>query len=272
MTDLPGADVIGSLAMAADQEWEAFHGITFPGLYALVARRYMYEFKATPEQFAMVSVKNHNNGSLNPHAQFKFKISVETVLKSPLVSDPLRLLDCSPITDGSAAIILATEDVAKKVSEEPIWLVGSGHATDSIALHDRDSITTFNATVNAAKQAYKQANLKPSQIDFVEVHDCFTIAEILAIEDLGFFMKGTGAQAVESGLTSLDAEIPVNPSGGLKAKGHPVGATGIAQVVEIITQLQGKAGKRQIEDANIGMTHNVGGSGGTALVHIFRRD
>jgi len=192
-------------------------------------------------------------------------------MNSSFVADPLRLFHCSPVSDGAACVVLASEDKAKELSDDPIWIIGSGQASGAIGIYDRDDICTIDSTVNAGKSAYKMAGITPKDIDFAEVHDCFTIAEIINIEDLGFFKKGEGGKAVEEGITSLDGELPINPSGGLKAKGHPVGATGVAQVVEAVTQLRGKAGKRQIKDAEIGLTHNIGGSGGTAVVHIFSR-
>ncbi len=271
MTDALGSQTTGYLASAADQEWESFNGATFPSLYALMARRHMYEYGTTEEQLSLVAVKNHHNGSLNPNAHFQFEVSLDKVMNSTLVADPLRLFHCSPVSDGAACVVLASEDKAKELSDDPIWIIGSGQASGAIGIYDRDDICTIDATVNAGKSAYKMAGITPKDIDFAEVHDCFTIAEIINIEDLGFFKKGEGGKAVEEGITSLDGELPINPSGGLKAKGHPVGATGVAQVVEAVTQLRGKAGKRQIKDAEIGLTHNIGGSGGTAVVHIFSR-
>ena len=269
MTDVVGGEATNILAMAADQEWEAFFGVTFPGLYAMIARRHMYEYGTTREQMAEVAVKNHENGLLNPNAHFHRKITVEDVLNSPKVADPLTLLDCSPISDGAAALILAPLDEARKYTDKIVKIIGSGQASDSLALHGREDICTLRATVEASRQAYKQAGIEPKDVDVAEVHDCFTIAEILAIEDLGFVKKGEGGKAVEEGMTRLDGEIPVNPSGGLKAKGHPVGATGIAQAAEIVLQLRGEAGKRQVKDAEIGLTHNIGGSGASCVVHIM---
>jgi len=270
MTDITAGKVTQTLVTAADQEWEAFLGMTFPGLYAMIARRHMHEFGTTREQLALVSVKNHANGVHNPNAQFRFNITVEQVLGSTMVADPLRLLDCSPITDGAACAVLASVEKAKEYTDSPVYITGSGHATSSISLHDRERITVSDATVNAGKMAYKMAGKKPGDIDVAEVHDCFTIAELLAIEALGFCEIGGGGRFTEEGCTSRDGEIPVNTSGGLKAKGHPVGATGVAQIVEIVLQLRGEAGKRQVE-AETGLTHNVGGSGGTCAVHILER-
>jgi len=269
MTDVVGTEATNVLASAADREWEAFFGMTFPGLYALMARYHMHKYGTTPEQLASVAVKNHYNGSMNPNAQFNRKISIDDVLSSPMVADPLHLLDCSPITDGAAALILAPLDIAKKYSDSPIKIIASAQASDTISIHNRKRFDALPAAIHAARQAYKMAGIEPKDIDVAEVHDCFTIAEIMAIEDLGFFEKGEGGKASEDGLTAIDGEIPVNTSGGLKAKGHPVGATGVAQINEIVMQLRGEAGKRQVENAEIGLTHNVGGSGGTAVVHIL---
>ena len=271
MTDVLTGATTEALATAADQEWEAFYGATFPGEYALIARRHMKEYGTTEEQLAKVAVKNHYNGARNPYAQYQNEITLETVMKSTRVADPLKLFDCSPITDGAAAVILANAEQAKELCDDPIWLVGSGAGTDSLALHDRRDITTLDATVAAARQAFKQTGLTTKDIDLAEVHDCFTIAEICAIEDIGFCKKGEGGKFTEQGQTSLTGSIPINTSGGLKSKGHPVGATGIAQAVEATLQLRGKADRRQIKDAEIAMAHNVGGSGGSCTVHIFSR-
>jgi len=268
MTD--GADVTDILATAADQEYEVYQGITFPGLYAMIANAHMHQYKTTREQLAAVAVKNHRNGSKNPNAQFRSEISADTVLNSTLVADPLRLLDCSPVSDGGAAVVLCAMDIAKKFTDSPIRIKASVQASDTIALHSRRSLTTLDAVVRAAEKAYIQSNLKPSDIDFAEVHDCFTIAEIVVSEDLGFFEKGCGGVSVQEGLTSLESgRIPINTSGGLKSKGHPVGATGIAQIIELYEQLQGRAGSRQVKNAHIGMAQNMGGSGASCVIHIL---
>jgi len=269
MTDVAGKEATNILASAADREWEAFFGATFPGLYALLARYHMHKYGTTSEQLAKIAVKNHHNGSMNPKAQYRREITVDDVLNSTMVADPLHLLDCSPITDGAAAMIITSLDKAKEYTDEPVKIMASAQASDSISLAGRSRFDALPATLEAAERAYKQAGVGPSDIDFAEVHDCFTIAEILAIEDLGFVKKGEGGKAVDEGLTELNGEKPINTSGGLKSKGHPVGATGIAQVHEVILQLRGKADKRQIEQAEIGLAHNVGGSGGTAVVHIM---
>ena len=272
MTDVNGYEATYALGTAADQEYEGYHGITFPGLYALIARAHMEKYGTTREQLALVAVKNHLNGSKNPLAQYPFKITVDSVLNSVMVADPLRILDCSPITDGAAAVILCPIETARKMNKPVVKIIGSGHATDSIALSSRKDITWLEATYQAGKRAYAMANKKPKDIDILEVHDCFTIAEICVIEALGIVEKGKGGEAVEDEVTYLEGKIPVNTSGGLKAKGHPVGATGVAQVIEIVKQLRGEAGKRQVKNPRIGMAQNMGGSGGSTLVHIFERE
>ena len=272
MTDVNGYEATYALGTAADQEYEGYHGITFPGLYALIARAHMEKYGTTREQLALVAVKNHLNGSKNPLAQYPFKITVDSVLNSVMVADPLRILDCSPITDGAAAVILCPIEMARKMNKPVVKIIGSGHATDSIALSSRKDITWLEATYQAGKRAYAMANKKPKDIDILEVHDCFTIAEICVIEALGIVEKGKGGEAAEDEITYLEGKIPVNTSGGLKAKGHPVGATGVAQVIEIVKQLRGEAGKRQVKDPRIGMAQNMGGSGGSTVVHIFEKE
>lgn len=267
------SDVESSIiqSAASDQEWETVQGATFPALHALIAKRHMHEYGTTREQLADVAVKNHKNGSLNPKAQFRREITRETVMGSPMVSSPLRMFDCAPSSDGAAAVVLCPLDQAKKFTEIPIEIIGSGQASDTLSLHHRKDICTMEATKVAAQRAFKMAGLTHKDVDVAEVHDNFTISEILAIEDLGFFAKGQGGKATEAGLTALEGEIAVNTSGGLKARGDPIGATGLAQAVEIVTQLRGKAEKRQVKDANVGLAHNVGGTGATAIVHLFRR-
>ena len=272
MTDVSVETTTDALAAAADREWEGIMGATFPGLYAMIARLHMHRYGTTSEQLASVAVKNHHNGSMNPIAQFRNEISVETVLNSAMVAEPLHVFDCSPITDGAAAVVLAPADVARKYTDTPIYVRASAQASGTLSLHDRQDITTIDAAVVAAKKAYEMAKVTPEDIDLAEVHDCFTIAEICAIEDLKFVKKGEGGPASESGMTAIGGDVAVNTSGGLKACGHPVGATGIKQAVEITLQLRGEAGKRQVEGAELGLTHNVGGSGATAVVHIFSRE
>lgn len=270
MTDVSGDGATYALATAADQEYEVFHGATFPGLYALMAKRHMHEFGTTRDMLSAVAVKNHDNGSKNPLAQFQSKTTLEGVAKAVMVADPLTLMDCSPITDGAACAILASVDKAKEISKNPlVKILGVGNATDRIALHSRKSLTTLNATVEASKRAYEMAGKTPKDVDFAEVHDCFTIAEIMVTEDLGFFEKGKGGHAALEGKTALDGEKPINTSGGLKSKGHPVGATGVGQIVEVVKQLRGEAGERQLKSPKVGLTQNMGGSGGSAVVHIL---
>ena len=270
MTDVGTGASVDTLAGAADREWEGFMGATFPGLYAMIATDYMHRYPLTREQLGMVAVKNHRNGAKNPIAQFRQEITLETVLNSSLVSDPLRLFDCSPITDGAAAVILAPLERAREFTDTPVKVLATAQASDTIALHDRRDISTLDATVVAGERAFAMAGLPREKIDFLEVHDCFTIAEICAIEDLGFCKKGEAGRLTEEGITALDGDLPVNTSGGLKACGHPVGATGIKQICEVVQQLRGEAGKRQAE-GEIGLTHNVGGTGATVVVHILGR-
>jgi acetyl-CoA C-acetyltransferase len=272
MTDVPTGAAMMALMGAGDEEWEAFQGITFPALYALMARRHMTEYGTTIEQISEVSVKNHYNAQFNEHAQFRFEVSLEKVMNSSPVSEPLRLLHCSPITDGSAVVILAGEKKAKELTDDPIWISASALATDTLALHDRKSMSRMDSVILAAKKAYKQAKIKAKDVDFSEVHDCFSIAEILAIEGLGFCELGKGGILTHEGQTRIDGDVPVNPSGGLKGKGHPVGTTGVAQAAEATLQLRGKAGKRQVKDAEVGLVQNVGGSGATCVIHILKRD
>ncbi len=264
-----GADTTYALATASDQEYEAFNGITFPGLYAMIARAHMHKYGTTREQIADVAVKNHEHGLKNPNAQFRTKIDRETVMNSTMVADPLRLLDCSPITDGAAAVILSSVDVAKKSGNPFVRVKASAHATDYIALHSRKDPAAIPAVQLAAQRAYKQAGIKPDQLDVLEVHDCFTIAELVVMEELSLVKRGKSGDAVTSGMTKLGGKIPVNPSGGLKSKGHPVGATGVAQVIEIVEQLRGNAGDRQVRNARLGLAQNMGGSGGSCLIHIL---
>jgi acetyl-CoA C-acetyltransferase len=272
MTDVTGCEATYALGTAADQEYEGFHGLTFPGLYAMMAVAHMHKYGTTREQMAMVAVKNHDNGSKNPLAQFPFKVTVDTVVGSVLVADPLRILDCSPITDGAAAVILCPADLAKKMKKPAIRITGSGQATDTIALSSRKDITWIESTEIAARKALAMAGRKIQDLQLFEVHDCFTIAEIMITEALGIAAKGRGGRAVEEGLTSLTGKFPVNPSGGLKAKGHPVGATGVAQAVEVIKQLRGEAGERQVKGAKRGLTQNMGGTGGSSVVHVFEAE
>lgn len=272
MTHRTTADVTEYLAMASDFPFEQWNGITFPGLYALMATAHMNKYGTTEEQLAKVGVKNHHNGALNPKAHMQKEITVEKALNSMVVAWPLKLYDCSLISDGASCIILTSPDIAKNFTDTPVHITGSGQASDTIGLYEREELTSLKAAKVAGQEAYKMAGVEPKDLDVAEVHDCFTIAEILAYEDLGLCGKGKGGNMIDNGETELGGRLPVNTSGGLKSKGHPVGATGTAQAYEIYLQLTGQAQKRQVDDAQIGLTHNVGGSGATANVHIYRRD
>jgi acetyl-CoA C-acetyltransferase/acetyl-CoA acyltransferase len=258
-------------AYASDARWEQSLGLTFPGVFALIARAHMARWGTTEEQLAAVAVKNHRHGVLNPKAQFRKEITVEQVLRSPLVADPLKLYDCCPFTDGGAALVLASEEVAR-TRRRPVWVLASAAASDAMLIHDKRDLARVPATERAAAAAYRQAGLGPEAIDVVELHDCFTIAEIVATEGLGLFEPGMGGVAAERGWTSLGGKVPVNPSGGLKAKGHPIGATGAAQIAEVVTQLRGEAGPRQVDGARTGLTHTLGGNTATVLVSLFGRE
>jgi acetyl-CoA C-acetyltransferase len=271
MTDVDGGKATFALATAAEQEYEVYNGVTFPGLYAIMANHHMNKYGTTRDQLAQVAVKNHHNGSMNPLAQFRMKVTADQVKNAVMVSDPLTLLDCSPITDGSAAVILCSMDKAEKLTKKRlVKIAGSGHASDTIQLAHREDLSFLKSTAVAAEEAFKMAGRKPSDMDFAEVHDCFTIAEIMVIEALGFVNKGKGGPATADGKTALDGEIPVNSSGGLKSKGHPVGATGVAQIVELTKQIRGEADEgRQLKKADIGLAQNMGGSGASSVVHIL---
>ncbi len=271
MTDV--GDVLSTeiQAMAADQQWETSFGATFPALHAMIARRHMHEYGTTREQIASVAVKNHKHGALNPKAQFQKEIKLDTVLKSAPVADPLGVFDCAPVSDGGAAVVLCPMDKAKKYTDTPIKVLATSQASDTLSLATRESPTRFDATIVAARRAFERAGLGPNDVQLAEVHDSYTISEILAIEDLGFFPKGKGGEATADGQTTLGAKLAVNTSGGLKARGDPIGATGVAQVVELVHQLRGEAGKRQVAGAEVGLAQNVGGTGATVVVQILGR-
>ena len=269
MTDYKPEEVAQAL-MAAGSDEERKAGLTFPGLYALMAQAHMEKYGTTEEEMAAVAVKNHFHACLNEKAQFKKEITIDDVLKSAKVADPLKLLDCSPISDGAAAIILSSKFKVQSSRDKPVFIAASAVATDTLALADREDLISLKATKKAARKAYQMAGLGPEDIDLAEVHDCFTIAEIMAMEDLGFFEKGKAGQAILKGETKIGGKGPIiNSSGGLKAGGHPVGATGVKQIVEVFNQLSGQAGKRQVKGAKIGLAHNVAGSGALAVVHIL---
>ncbi|MDP3940431.1 MAG: thiolase domain-containing protein [Deltaproteobacteria bacterium] len=259
------------LGEAAHAEEEAAVGATFPSLFAMIARRHMHQYGTTREMLSAVAVKNHRHGLRNPRAHMRKEITLEKAMAAAPICEPLNLYDCSLISDGAAAALVTTLDRARGLAAMPIRVLGAGQASDAPCLHHKPDITVSRATRWAAERAFAQAGLGPGDVSFAEVHDCFTIAEILATEDLGLVEKGKGGPAVLEGATSLGGRIPVNVSGGLKSKGHPVGATGVAQIVEAVTQLRGDAGDRQIEGARVGLTHNLGGSGATCTVHLFGR-
>ena len=264
MNDVSGLHKRYWLGVSGDTPWERMAGATFPGVYAMMAARHMHEFGTTREDLARIAVKNHANGAKNPKAQFQKPITIEKALASPMVASPLSMFDCCSTTDGAAAVLLASERVARRYTDTPVWIEGSGAATDFLAVHDRPTMTTLEATRRAARMAYDEARIAPERVDLAEVHDCFTIAEVLAVEDLGFAAKGKGGAGAAT-------KVKVNTSGGLKAKGHPLGATGAGQVVEVFEQLQGHAGARQVPGAEVALAHNVGGSGATCVVHVFGR-
>jgi acetyl-CoA C-acetyltransferase len=268
MTD--GADVTNVLATASDQEGEVYHGITFPGLYAMIARARMAR-GTTEEDLHAVAVKNHRHGALNPKAQFRREVSMDDVARSSMVAEPLRLLHCSPVSDGAAAVLLVPLDQARRYTDRPVRITGSGMATSSMALADRKDPAFLDAVRLSAERAYTMAGVGPEHIQVAELHDCFTIAEICCLEALWLADPCEATQAARTGLSSLGGRVPTNTSGGLKSKGHPVGATGIAQAIELYEQLRGEAGDRQVEDAHLGLAQNMGGSGASSVVHIFER-
>ena len=297
MTNLPTSQVTDTLATAADVPFEIAAGFTFPGFYAAISTAYMAKYGMTPEHLMNVAIKDHNNGALNPKAQFGVTIqdwmegriasakkkgkpvpTWETIWDflhddkaNPMIAWPLRLFDCSPITDGAAAILLVAEERAKEFTDHPIHIIGSGQASDS-ALHDRADLTTLSAAKIASSQAYEMAGVTANDVRIAEVHDCFTIAEVVASEDIGFFKPGNGFKAAEDGVTARTGSKPINTSGGLKSKGHPVGASGVAQAVEVWKQMRGEADARQVPgDVPLAMTHNVGATGSTCVVHIYER-
>lgn len=269
--NVPTADSTEYFAYASDATWEQPLGLTFPGVFALVARAHMAKYGTTEQQMAAVAVKNHRHGALNPKAQFQKEITLEQVMKSAYVADPLKLYDCCPFTDGGAAVVLASEEIARK-RPRAVWVLGSAAASDTMLMHEKKDLARVPTTERAAAAAYRQAGVGPADVDVVELHDCFTIAEIVATEGLGLFEPGTGGLAAEKGWTSLGGKLPVNPSGGLKAKGHPIGATGAAQIAEITTQLRGEAGPRQVDGARVGLAHTLGGNLATVLVSLFGRE
>ena len=271
MTHVSTTGVTEILAMASDFPFEQWHGISFPGIFGMMAVDHMHRYGTTEEQLAKVAVKNHEHGVLNEKAHFQKRITVSDVLASQPVAWPLKLYDCCPRSDGASCIILTSPKIAKKFTDTPVNIIGSGHAQDTLSLAERENFSMMQVTRLACQQAYAMAKVTPHDVDVAEVHDCFTIAEIMAYEDLGFCKPGEGGKLIDEGQTHIGGEIPINTSGGLKAKGHPVGATGVAQACEIFMQLTNQAGKRQVPDAKIGLTQNVGGAASTGLVHVYQR-
>lgn len=271
MTHRATSDVTEYLAMACDFPFEQWNALTFPGLFAMVATAHMHKYGTTEEQMALVAVKNHHHGAMNPKAHMQREVSLEKAMSSRVIAWPLKLYDCSLITDGASCLILTKPELARKFTDSPVHIIGSGQASDTIGLYERDDFTTLNAGKLAAEEAYKMGGVTASNIEVAEVHDCFTIAEIVAYEDLGFCKRGEGGAFIEEGQSQIGGKVAVCTSGGLKSKGHPVGATGTAQAYEIYLQLTGQAEKRQVKDAEIGLTHNVGGLGATGVVNIYRR-
>jgi acetyl-CoA C-acetyltransferase len=270
MTDTNDDEAVDALYAAEDVIYEAYQGVTLACLYALMAQAHMHKFGTTSLQMAHVAAKNHRHGAMNPVAMYPFVITAEDVMKSTMVADPLHMLDCAAATDGAAAVLLCPLETARKISKKPVVKVlGSGQGSDTIALHARNDMAVLDSVSKAAEAAYKMAGKAPADIHIAEVHDSYTIAEIMSLEALGFVEPGMGGVAAESGMTALGGKIPVNTSGGLKSKGHPLGATGVAQVVEVAMQLRGEAGARQVNGARVGLTQNLGGTGGSCVVHIF---
>ncbi len=268
MTDLASPRRRYWLGVSGDTEWERAAGLTFAGVYGLIASRYLAEHGVGREALAEVAVKNHANGARNPNAQFQKVVARETVLGAPRVADPLGLYDCCPVSDGAAAVLVARAELARKYTDSPVYIDGVGAGSDHLAVQERPELTRFAASRRAADEALRSAGVDRSAISFLEVHDCFTIAELLAIEDLGFAAPGEAARLTLEGATRPDGRLPVNPDGGLKAKGHPIGATGVSQAYEAFLQLRGAAGPRQIPGAALALLHNVGGAGATAAVTI----
>ena len=268
MTDVSDADAAAISASGIDQEWEHFFGATDAAVHALLTKRHMHVHGTTREQLADVAVKNHRHAAKNSLAQFQREITRDTVLRAPLVADPLGMFDCAPLSDGAAVAVLCSDAIVDSY-KGAVKVAGSGQASDTLALHDRRDLTSWLATQHAARRAYAEAEISTADVDLAEVHDGYTIGEILAVEDLGLVKKGEGGKATEEGRTTYGGDVVVNPSGGLKARGHPAGATGIAQICELTWQLRRQAGERQVKDARIGVAHNSGGTGATAVVHVL---
>lgn len=272
MTELSTPEILALMGRVGEVQWESVFGTTFPAYYALFAMRHMYEFGTTHEQMLKVAIKNHFYGAKNSCALFQKEITMEKALESEEVATPFHVYDCCANADGAACVILTSEETAKKITKKPVWLDGMGCATASMSVLRRPNLVGLPSAEKAAKDAYEMAGVKPKDIKVAQVHDCFTIAEIMAYEDLGFCKKGEGGKLIEDRQTYIEGTIPVNVDGGLKAKGHPIGATGVSQTYEITKQLRGEAGDRQVSGADIGLTHNVGGIGQYCFVQILRRD
>ncbi|MFZ0699415.1 MAG: thiolase domain-containing protein [Thermoplasmata archaeon] len=269
MTDVPNARRRYWLGVSGDTEWERLAGLTFAGVYGLLASRYLADHHLGPEALAEVAVKNHENGRLNPNAQFHKALRRDDVLGAPRVAEPLGLLDCCPVSDGAAALLIARGDIASRFTDTPVYIDGTGAGSDYLAVQERERFTHLDASRRAAQEAFREARAERKGISLLEVHDCFTIAELLALEDLGFAGEGEAAALTLSGATRRTGRLPVNPDGGLKAKGHPIGATGVGQAYEVFIQLRRQAGERQVPGAERALTHNVGGSGASAAVTLF---
>jgi acetyl-CoA C-acetyltransferase len=269
MTNQPTAKVTEILAGAGDCSTEVKAGSTFPSLFAMIAQRHMYEFGTTREHLSMVAVKNHENGALNPDAQMRKVITLEQAMAARPIAEPLNLYDCSLVSDGAAAVVLCAADRAREFNAKPVRVLGVGQSSNWLALDQKPDITTFDSVRDAARKAYTMAGMKPSDIQFAELHDCFTIAEIVAMEDLGFVERGRGGFFTAAGATRRDGSLPINASGGLKSKGHPVGATGVGQLCDIVQQVRCEAGDRQLKRNSVGLAQNLGGSGGTCVVTIL---
>ena len=269
MTSQQTPRVAEILAMAGECCSEGKAGATFPALFAMIARRHMYQYGTQREHLAAVAVKNHANGAKNPDAHMKKVITLEQAMAGKPIADPLTVYDCSLVSDGAASIVLAPLERAREWTSKPVRVLGIAQTSDYVALDRKPDITVLQAVKTAADKAYGMAGLGPRDIQLAEVHDCFTIAEILAIEDLGFVPKGEGGPYSASGQTGLNGELPVNTSGGLKAKGHPVGATGVAQLCDLVQQIRGDAGERQVARHEVGLAQNLGGSGASAVVTIL---
>ncbi len=269
MTSQSTGRVSEILAEAGDCSGEMKAGNTFASLFAMIARRHMHDYGTKKEHLASVAVKNHANGALNPDAHMRKVITLEQAMNGKPIADPLNIYDCSLISDGAAAVILAPLERASYFTEKPVRVLGIAQASDFVALDQKEDITTFPAVGRAGQKAYKMAGVTPAEIQFAELHDCFTIAEIVASEDLGFVKKGEGGPYAFEGCTRLSGPRPINTSGGLKAKGHPVGATGVAQICDLMLQIRGEAGERQVARHSLGLAQNLGGSGATCVVTIL---